>query len=69
MKEVQTPEHDTKRGAHGGLSDVICEFPLREMLAFHKQRQAEGTILVTQVRNSLPAAQATHSPHRQCKRS
>ncbi|KAK9814845.1 hypothetical protein WJX72_012522 [[Myrmecia] bisecta] len=30
-------------------SDVICEFPLRDMLAYHKQRNAEGTILVTQV--------------------
>ena len=30
-------------------SDVICEFPLKEMLAFHKKTGAEGTILVTQV--------------------
>ncbi len=30
-------------------SDVICEFPLKDMLAFHKQKGAEGTILVTQV--------------------
>lgn len=30
-------------------SDVICEFPLREMLAFHKERSAEGTLLVTKV--------------------
>ena len=30
-------------------SDVICEFPLKDMLAFHKKNQAEGTILVTQV--------------------
>jgi mannose-1-phosphate guanylyltransferase len=28
---------------------VICEFPLKEMLAFHKKTGAEGTILVTQV--------------------
>lgn len=33
-------------------SDVICEFPLKEMLAFHKQKGAEGTILVTRVRSS-----------------
>ena len=31
-------------------SDVICEFPLKAMLAFHKEKGAEGTILVTQVR-------------------
>jgi len=31
-------------------SDVICEFPLKDMLAFHKESGAEGTILVTQVR-------------------
>lgn len=30
-------------------SDVICDFPLKEMLAFHKQKGAEGTILVTRV--------------------
>lgn len=30
-------------------SDVICEFPLKEMLAFHKENNAEGTILVTRV--------------------
>lgn len=32
-----------------GCSDVICEFPLSEMLAFHRQQQAEATILVTEV--------------------
>lgn len=31
------------------FSDVICEYPLREMLEFHKSRKAEGTILVTKV--------------------
>lgn len=30
-------------------SDVICDFPLKEMLAEHKKNEAEGTILVTQV--------------------
>lgn len=30
-------------------SDVICEFPLTEMLKFHRENKAEGTILVTQV--------------------
>ena len=36
-------------------SDVICEFPLKDMLAFHKKNKAEGTILVTQV---IPLADA-----------
>ena len=31
-------------------SDVICDFPLTEMLKFHKDKKAEGTILVTQVK-------------------
>lgn len=30
-------------------SDVICEYPLSEMLQFHQSRGAEGTILVTKV--------------------
>lgn len=28
-------------------SDVICQFPLRDMLTFHKQHGLEGTVLVT----------------------
>ena len=49
-------------------SDVICEFPLREMLAFHKKTGAEGTILVTQVRPALlPATRMAKPPdHLQC---
>lgn len=30
-------------------SDIVCEFPFREMLAFHKEHGKEGTILVTKV--------------------
>lgn len=30
-------------------SDVICEYPLKEMLSFHTARKAEATILVTKV--------------------
>jgi len=30
-------------------SDVICEYPLREALAFHKEKNAEATILLTKV--------------------
>lgn len=30
-------------------SDVICHYPLSEMMAFHKRKGAEATILVTKV--------------------
>lgn len=30
-------------------SDVICEFPFEQMIAFHKNHNCEGTILVTKV--------------------
>lgn len=30
-------------------SDVICEYPLKDMLEFHKKSKAEATILVTKV--------------------
>ncbi len=32
-------------------SDVTCEFPLKEMLNFHRRHNREGTILVTPVEN------------------
>ena len=32
-------------------SDVICEYPLRELLAFHEARGAEVSILVTKVKD------------------
>lgn len=32
-------------------SDVICEFPLTEMLAFHRSHGKEGTIMVTPVQD------------------
>jgi len=32
-------------------SDVICDFPLEETLAFHKAHGGEGTILVTEVQD------------------
>ena len=31
-------------------SDVTCQFPLKELLAFHKNHGKEGTIMVTQVK-------------------
>lgn len=37
-------------------SDVMCEYPLQDMLDFHKARKAEATILVTKV--SIVAAEA-----------
>ncbi|KAK3240987.1 Mannose-1-phosphate guanylyltransferase 1 [Cymbomonas tetramitiformis] len=30
-------------------SDVICDYPLKEMLAYHQEKGAEGTIMVTKV--------------------
>lgn len=30
-------------------SDIICEFPFKELYAFHKQHKQEGTIVVTKV--------------------
>lgn len=30
-------------------SDVICEFPFEDMMAFHKKHNCEGTIMVTKV--------------------
>ncbi|KNH04807.1 mannose-1-phosphate guanylyltransferase [Perkinsela sp. CCAP 1560/4] len=32
-------------------SDIICEYPLRDLLAAHHQSQGEGTILLTKVSN------------------
>jgi len=32
-------------------SDVICEFPLAEMLAFHRKHGGEGTVMVTPVKD------------------
>ncbi len=34
-------------------SDVICDYPLKDMLAFHEARNAEATILVTKVRRGV----------------
>lgn len=37
-------------GLPRSCSDVICEFPLKDMLLFHKEKGCEATILVTKVR-------------------
>jgi mannose-1-phosphate guanylyltransferase len=34
-------------------SDVICNYPLAEMMSFHKRRGAEATLLVTKVRLAI----------------
>lgn len=34
-------------------SDVICDYPLKEMIEFHKSHGGEASIMVTKVRNSL----------------
>jgi NDP-sugar pyrophosphorylase family protein len=38
-------------------SDVVCEYPLKEMLDYHRARGAESTILVTKVRKAVCAYQ------------
>lgn len=47
-------------------SDVICNFPLKDMLAYHKKKGAEGTILVTKVCSSatacMPKPEGCHLP-------
>lgn len=40
-------------------SDVICDYPLKDMMAFHKQRGAEATLLVTQARAHRRLADCT----------
>ena len=32
-------------------SDVICEFPLSQLIAFHKTHNKEGTLFVTEVKD------------------
>jgi mannose-1-phosphate guanylyltransferase len=36
-------------------SDVVCPYPMKDMLDFHLAREAEATILVTKVRQKLAA--------------
>lgn len=31
-------------------SDITCDFPLKELIAFHKNHGKEGTILLTRVK-------------------
>lgn len=32
-------------------SDIICQFPLKKLLEFHRANKAEGTLMVTQVKD------------------
>ena len=32
-------------------SDVICDFPLEDMISFHKQHGKQGTIVLTKVKD------------------
>ena len=53
----QVPCHSAVMVSHVHCSDVICDFPLKDMLAFQKKKGAEGTILVTRV-TTCPSLQA-----------
>lgn len=45
-------------------SDVICHYPLSEMMAFHKGKGAEATILVTKVGPKTTSDPLTSHAHR-----
>jgi mannose-1-phosphate guanylyltransferase len=75
LRDVPAPDAVAATAAAPGvlpirsLSDVVCEYPLKEMLDYHRARGAEATILVTKVRNSSKhtpppaAAAATAAQH------
>jgi len=44
-------------------SDVICEFPLADMLKFHKAHGKEGTIMVTEVKDPSKYGVVVHDPN------
>lgn len=44
-------------------SDVICEYPLKDLLEFHKRSKAEGTILVTKAGTRGSAAPLPWTGH------
>eukprot|EP01006_Ploeotia_vitrea_P014090 TRINITY_DN3743_c0_g1_i1.p1 TRINITY_DN3743_c0_g1~~TRINITY_DN3743_c0_g1_i1.p1 ORF type:complete len:364 (-),score=210.05 TRINITY_DN3743_c0_g1_i1:46-1137(-) len=43
-------------------SDVICTFPLKEMLAYHKAHGKEGTIMVAKVTDPSKYGVVVHTP-------
>ena len=44
-------------------SDVICDFPFKEMVEFHKAHGKEGTIVVSERSIILPRIKLTYFPH------
>eukprot|EP00920_Eleutheroschizon_duboscqi_P036091 GHVT01087303.1.p1 GENE.GHVT01087303.1~~GHVT01087303.1.p1 ORF type:complete len:345 (-),score=27.87 GHVT01087303.1:525-1559(-) len=48
-EEIIMDPEDTSEEFFVCNSDVICHFPLHDMLEFHRFRKAEGTILVTKM--------------------
>ena len=47
--KTHTKHTHTHTHTHTPRSDVVCEYPLGDMLAFHKEKGGEATILVTRV--------------------
>lgn len=53
---LKLAEHVIKKDNKSGVffvfnSDVICDFPLEEMLSFHKHHGKEGTVVLTKVQD------------------
>ena len=48
-------------------SDVICDFPLQEMVQFHKNHGGEGTLLVTKVKDPSKYGVIIAEPNGQIK--
>jgi len=49
-------------------SDVICEFPLQKMLAFHRHHGKEGTIMVTKVKDPRAYGVVVSAPNGEIQR-
>lgn len=49
-------------------SDVICEFPLEKLLAFHREHKGEGTICVTPVKDPSKYGVVVYDDRGQIKR-
>lgn len=48
-------------------SDVICEYPFKELAAFHKSHGDEGTIIVTKVEEPSKYGVVVHKPNHQSR--
>lgn len=44
-------------------SDIICDFPFKELAEFHKRHSDEGTIVVTKVDEPSKYGVVVHKPH------